>query len=203
MVWTSDHAPRSRRLTTHAPGPVPLAARSPSGRDGGSASLAGGDAPASPPPTLPLRSALLAAAAALERNVRRARGEAGLLDAEARALAALRGRPGATVSELARLCALQQPTMTKTLDRLVGRGWVERSPEPRDRRVIRLRLLDGGESLAARLAAAEEEAEARLAQGLPQGGWGELRRLLDALTRAAEEGRRHRRRSILRDGPPG
>ena len=77
-----------------------------------------------------------------------------------RVLAALAVRPGETVGGLAEACLLQQPTMTKLLDRMVRDGLVTRSQDARDRRVIRVALTPEGEVKAAELAAVAERHEA-------------------------------------------
>src|SRR4051794_4153706 len=51
-----------------------------------------------------------------------------------RVLASLIGSTGETVTGLAEVCLLQQPTMTKLLDRMVRDGLVKRSQDTRDRR---------------------------------------------------------------------
>jgi DNA-binding MarR family transcriptional regulator len=85
-----------------------------------------------------------------------------------RVLAALLARPGRTVSALAEACLLQQPTMTKLLDRMVRDGLVARAPDARDRRVIRIALTREGEARAAELVAAAERYEAQVLARHPQ-----------------------------------
>lgn len=48
--------------------------------------------------------------------------------------------PGVTVSDVARMLALQPSNVSTTVRRLVERGLVERSPDEHDRRAIRLHL---------------------------------------------------------------
>ncbi len=79
-----------------------------------------------------------------------------------RVLAALLARPGRTVTGLAEACLLQQPTMTKLLDRMARDGLVARAPDARDRRVIRVALTPDGEARAAELVAAAERYEAQV-----------------------------------------
>ena len=85
-----------------------------------------------------------------------------------RVLAALLARPGETVSGLAEACLLQQPTMTKLLDRMVRDGLVTRSQDARDRRVLRVALTPEGEAKAAELMAAAERHEAEVLARHPQ-----------------------------------
>jgi DNA-binding MarR family transcriptional regulator len=78
-----------------------------------------------------------------------------------RVMAALCADPGQTVSALAEASLLQQPTMTKLLDRMARDGLVERTQDARDRRVVRVALTPEGQAKAAELmsAAARYEAE--------------------------------------------
>ena len=85
-----------------------------------------------------------------------------------RVLAALLARPGQTVTALAEACLLQQPTMTKLLDRMVRDGLVMRSHDARDRRVVRIALTPQGEAKAAGLVAAAERYEAAMLARHPQ-----------------------------------
>jgi len=69
-----------------------------------------------------------------------------------RVLASLVGSThGETVTGLADVCLLRQPTMTKLLDRMVRDGLVRRSADDRDRRVVRVMLTERGEQMAAEL----------------------------------------------------
>ncbi len=77
-----------------------------------------------------------------------------------RVLAALHASPGLTVTALAAACLLQQPTMTKLLDRMARDGLVARAPDARDRRVVRVALTPDGDARAAELVAAAEWYEA-------------------------------------------
>ncbi len=85
-----------------------------------------------------------------------------------RVLAALLARPGETVSGLAEACLLQQPTMTKLLDRMVRDGLVTRAQDARDRRIIRVTLTPEGQAKAAELLAAAERHEAEVLARHPE-----------------------------------
>lgn len=76
----------------------------------------------------------------------RMRRVAGLL--EWRVLAALHDMPSEAVTGLARLCLVQQPTMTKVLNRMARKGIVRRRQSERDRRVVLVSLTDQGTELA-------------------------------------------------------
>src|SRR3954468_11661905 len=68
-----------------------------------------------------------------------------------RVLASLVGSAGETVTGLAETCLLQQPTMTKLLDRMVRDGLVKRTQDSRDRRVVRIALTPRGETMVGEL----------------------------------------------------
>ena len=85
-----------------------------------------------------------------------------------RVLAALHASPGRTVTALAEACLLQQPTMTKLLDRMVQKGLVTRSQDARDRRVIRIALTTDEETKATGLMAAAERYEAEMLARQPR-----------------------------------
>lgn len=48
------------------------------------------------------------------------------------------------MSELAAQVLISRPTTTRVVDRLVGRGWVDRHQDPADRRVVRVGLTGTG-----------------------------------------------------------
>ncbi len=85
-----------------------------------------------------------------------------------RVLASLSGGKGETVTGLAEVCLLQQPTMTKLLDRMVRDGLVTRSQDARDRRVVRVALTPRGETLAAELIGAARQHEATVLARFPE-----------------------------------
>lgn len=56
-----------------------------------------------------------------------------------------------TVSELAEIVRLSRPAISRTVDSLVEKGLVERTPDPDDRRQIQLALTAAGQALLAEL----------------------------------------------------
>ena len=56
-------------------------------------------------------------------------------------------RDGTTQAELARVVAIEPPTLVRTIDRMVRDGLVTRSPDPNDRRITRIHLTDRGRAL--------------------------------------------------------
>ncbi len=95
-----------------------------------------------------------------------------------RVLASLSGSKGETVTGLAEVCLLQQPTMTKLLDRMVRDGLVTRAQDARDRRVVRVALTPKGEALAADLIRAARQHEATVLARFPDMGTVEMKAVL-------------------------
>ncbi len=85
-----------------------------------------------------------------------------------RVMAALCADPGQTVGALAEACLLQQPTMSKLLDRMVRDGLVERTQDARDRRAVRVALTPEGQAKAAELMSAAARYEAEVLARHPQ-----------------------------------
>jgi DNA-binding MarR family transcriptional regulator len=56
-------------------------------------------------------------------------------------------RDGMSQAELARVVAIEPPTMVRTIDRMVRDGLVTRMPDPADRRISRIYLTDRGRAL--------------------------------------------------------
>jgi MarR family transcriptional regulator, organic hydroperoxide resistance regulator len=87
-----------------------------------------------------------------------------------RVMAVLVERPGETVTGLAKRCLLQQPTMTKLLDRMESDRLVRRSPDRQDHRVVRVSLTSEGATVAALLVEAAKHHETALLARHPQAG---------------------------------
>ena len=68
-------------------------------------------------------------------------GARGLTRAQWVILFWLERQPGLSQSELAELLEVEPITVARLIDRLQGRGMVERRPDPHDRRIWRLHLL--------------------------------------------------------------
>lgn len=62
-------------------------------------------------------------------------------------LARLARQPGISQNEMAAICEVEPITVARLVDRLEARGMVERRPDPTDRRVNRLHLLDAAEPI--------------------------------------------------------
>jgi MarR family transcriptional regulator, transcriptional regulator for hemolysin len=122
-------------------------------------------------------------------------------DARARALGLTRAqwtmmlsiqlREGATQSELASRLEINTVTAGRILDRLDGSGWIERRPDPDDRRVNRLYLAAAAAPMLDQLGAVGAEEERVMLTGLGEHDLAELARLLGLIT------------SNMKDGPVG
>jgi DNA-binding MarR family transcriptional regulator len=83
-----------------------------------------------------------------------------------------------TMSELARHQAVSLPTMSKSADMLVRRGWVERGADKRDRRQSMVRLTPRGRRV---LADIQQRAETHVAETLAPLAAAERAQLIAAL----------------------
>lgn len=92
--------------------------------------------------------------------------EAGLNSLEWRVMATLSDSEPLPVGRLAHEVLAQQPTVTKTLDRLVAQGWVERRADTADARRARIALTAAGQRHVAPLLRAATAHEARRLQEL-------------------------------------
>ena len=91
---------------------------------------------------------------------------AGLNSLEWRVLATLSDSAPLSVGQLAQEVLAQQPTVTKTLDRLESQGWVQRSPDAQDARRARVALTSAGAAHVAPLLADAQAHEAQRLQAL-------------------------------------
>ena len=89
----------------------------------------------------------------------RLRARHGIVASQFESLRYLREHPGCRVADLAAEFAIGVGATSKGIDRLESRGWVERRPNPADRRSSLLALTDAGAALA-------DAAEATFTEGL-------------------------------------
>ncbi len=85
-----------------------------------------------------------------------------------RVLATLSNGAGETVSALATACLLQQPTMTKVLDRMERDGLVKRRQDAADKRLVRVHLSARGEAMVGDLLGAARQHEAEILARNPE-----------------------------------
>lgn len=112
----------------------------------------------------------------------------GLTVSQAHAVMTLVSRDGRPCKELAAELAIDAGTVTALIDRLEKLGWVERRPDPADRRTTRLFLTPSARArqgaLVAALGVAGARVEAALPEGLDRGDWC---RIVSELTAAVGE----------------
>jgi len=115
------------------------------------------------------------------------------------------------ITELARRTALGKSALTSMLDRLEGQGYVERVPDPKDRRAVRIARTDKDRAMESEYRRVSDEMTEIFYAGFPAADIarfeGYLERILENLERAerfpfAEDcstvsGRRLRRRQSL------
>ncbi|WP_327116154.1 MarR family transcriptional regulator [Nocardia sp. NBC_01730] len=95
----------------------------------------------------------------------------------------LRENPGSTQAELVARMGIEQPTIAKAVSRMERSGFVERTHDDSDRRVIRLRLSARGEEAVESVLAAWRDAEAAATRRLSAV---ERRQLVNLLQRIGE-----------------
>lgn len=91
--------------------------------------------------------ALADAAAQMARGIDRGAQALGISGAQWVVLIRIGDGIGGTASELCRAMSYDSGSMTRMLDRLVKRGFVQRSPSPEDGRAVRLSLTPAGQAL--------------------------------------------------------
>ena len=82
---------------------------------------------------------------------------------ELRSLAFLRHNAGSNLTDLAEYIGVSLPSMSKLVDTLTSRGFIERTPDTSDRRRVRLGLTEAGLAI---LATAREAVKASFAAKL-------------------------------------
>lgn len=98
---------------------------------------------------------------------------------ELRSLAFLRHNPGSNLTDLAEYIGVSLPSMSKLVDTLTYRGYIDRKPDPGDRRRVRLGLTESGQAV---LSSAREAVKRAFAQRLAKLAPAEL----DSVTRGLE-----------------
>ena len=85
-----------------------------------------------------------------------------LTQAEAHVLAYLARHSPSSINDLHHHFGHKRSTLTSLLDRLEGRGWLERGPHPTSRRMVMVQLTGAGRQVADRVNTALHALEARL-----------------------------------------
>jgi MarR family transcriptional regulator, transcriptional regulator for hemolysin len=81
-------------------------------------------------------------------------------------LARLSRQPGLSQNEMAAICEVEPITVGRLIDRLETRGFVERRPDPADRRIRRLHLLPAAQSVLDEISGYREELSEAILSGL-------------------------------------
>lgn len=89
---------------------------------------------------------------------------AGFSITEWRILATLTGKPGISIGGLAQVSVSKQPTVTRLLDRMEAKGYVERFAHDTDRRITMVRITPDGQTIVADLIRRAKEHELRVLQ---------------------------------------
>ncbi|MGH9379480.1 MAG: MarR family winged helix-turn-helix transcriptional regulator [Thermoanaerobaculia bacterium] len=117
----------------------------------------------------------------LRRHARRELGPLGVTPSQLRALRALLDGP-LRVSDLARCLGVVPRSATSVVDGLEAGGFVERRPDPADRRATRVALTETGAGVLGRLRAGRRAGVAELLDRLSAAEQSELIRLLGRLS---------------------
>ncbi|AEG92476.1 MarR family winged helix-turn-helix transcriptional regulator [Ramlibacter tataouinensis] len=116
----------------------------------------------------------------------------GFTVSEWRVLASLAGAQPMSIGHLARLVVLKQPTVTRVVDRLEGRGQVRRIAHETDRRVTLIAITPAGQRLVGGLIELAQEHERRVLEPLGLARAAELKAMLKQMIELhknlAEEG---------------
>lgn len=93
-------------------------------------------------------------------------------------LVRLSRQPGLSQNEMAAICEVEPITVGRLIDRLEARGFVERRPDPADRRIRRLHLLPAAQQMIDVIARYREEQVGAILAGI---GSDSREALVDAL----------------------
>ena len=92
----------------------------------------------------------------------------GLTRAQWRVLARLRRREGINQTELAEILEIETITLGRHIDRLEAKGWVERRPNPTDRRAWQLYLDPSVQPILASMRKISEATREEVLKGIPE-----------------------------------
>lgn len=110
------------------------------------------------------------------------------------ALMAVRTNPGIDATRVAGLIAFDRATLGDVFDRLESKGWIERLPSTRDRRIKALHMTAAGETQLELCEAAVERVQERILSPLSGDERETMMRLLTKLVTANNEASRAPRR---------
>ncbi|WP_067896219.1 MarR family winged helix-turn-helix transcriptional regulator [Nocardia vaccinii] len=131
----------------------------------------------------PVGYALALAARAHRADLTQRLAQLGLHPGQELIVVDLHENPESTQAELVERMGIEQPTIAKTISRMERSGFVERTHDDSDRRVIRLRLSARGQQAVEAVRVAWRDAEIVVTSGL---SGAERRQLVSLLQRIAE-----------------
>ncbi|SMF02205.1 DNA-binding transcriptional regulator, MarR family [Tistlia consotensis] len=114
----------------------------------------------------------------IRRNFNHRARNRGLTQAQWQTLAVLYRHEGVNQATLAERIEIHPATLTKVIDRLAAAGWVERRPDPSDRRAFLLHLTEAAEPLIDEMRGLAAEVRDQALASVPEAA---RRQLLDTL----------------------
>ncbi|TCS62543.1 MarR family winged helix-turn-helix transcriptional regulator [Varunaivibrio sulfuroxidans] len=102
----------------------------------------------------------------MRRNFNRRVQKLGLSQSQWKALSHLARNEGASQAFLADVMEVQPITLARLIDRMVAAGWVERVPNPSDRRAVRLYITDKARPFLEKMRVLAAETREETLQGL-------------------------------------
>jgi len=90
----------------------------------------------------------------------------------------LRKKGELTMNELSRRMGLRKSTMTRIVNNMARKGWIERGKDPEDGRLVHVRLTRKGRTLASTLDAASADCVERILNSIPPA---EIPRIIDSV----------------------
>lgn len=117
-------------------------------------------------PQLTLGFALSDVARLMRRNFNRRVQSLGLTQAQWLLLARIARHEGAKQAQLAEILEMQPISIARLVDRMEAAGWVERRPDPKDRRAVNLYLTKKAEPILDQMWDRAEETQALALAGL-------------------------------------
>jgi len=121
---------------------------------------------------------LLCVLAVMRRELEQRMAEHGLTDAQWRPLWLIKSGVAASANEIARQLDIDAGAVTRVLDRLEGKGLIERTRSEADRRMVHLRLTPAGEAAVRKVPAVLASVNNDFLAGFSEAEWKQLRKLL-------------------------